>query len=150
MTSTATSVTDYLDQLPPDRQAAIKAVRAVIRKNLPKGFAEQMQYGMITYVVPHKLYPAGYHCNPKDPLPFASLASQKNHMALYLQTVYQSPAMADWLKEQFALHGKKLDMGKSCVRFKKLEALPLDVIGEAIALVPLAEYVRRYEEVLNR
>ena len=118
MTSAATSVTDYLDQLPPDRQAAIKAVRAVIRKNLPKGFAEQMQYGMITYVVPHKLYPAGYHCNPKDPLPFASLASQKNHMALYLQTVYQSPAViarsgalaegAVCVARQKARHGQEL------------------------------------------
>lgn len=145
MTSTATTVKEYLAELPPDRREALEAVRAVIRKNLPKGFAEQMQYGMITYVVPHKLYPAGYHCKPSDPLPFASLASQKSHMALYLMTVYFSPEMPEWLKAQFALRGKKLDMGKSCIRFKKLEALPLDLVGEAIAKVPLKDYIRLYE-----
>ena len=150
MQSTATSVSGYLAELPADHRTAISAVLAVIRKNLPKGFAEVMQYGMISYVVPHALYPAGYHCNPKDPLPFASLAAQKNHMALYLMTVYQSPEMAEWLTAEFALRGKKLDMGKSCIRFKKLEALPLDVIGEAIARVPLAEYVKRYEAALAK
>ncbi len=150
MQSTATSVADYLAELPADRKVAITALRTVIRKNLPKGLVEQMQYGMITYVVPHKRYPAGYHCNPKDPLPFASLASQKNHMALYLMTVYQSPEMAEWLKEQFASAGKKLDMGKSCIRFKKLEALPLDVIGEAMARVSVDDYIAAYEAVLAK
>ena len=150
MTSPATSVTDYLAALPADRQAALKAVRAVIRKSLPKGLAEQMQYGMIGYVVPHKLYPAGYHCKPEEPLPFAGLASQKNYMSLYLMAVYFSPTLLDWLKEQFPLKGKKLDMGKSCLRFKKLEDLPLDVIGEVIARVPVADYIRQYESNLKR
>ena len=150
MPSSATSVTDYLAALPADRQAALKAVRAVIRKHLPKGFAEQMQYGMIGYVVPHKLYPAGYHCKPEEPLPFAGLASQKNYMSLYLMSVYFSPTLLTWLKEQFVLKGKKLDMGKSCLRFKKLEDLPLDVIGELIARVPVADYIRHYESNLKR
>ena len=150
MPSSATSVTDYLAALPVDRQTAVKAVRAVIRKNLPKGFAEQMQYGMIGYVVPHKLYPAGYHCKPEEPLPFAGLASQKNYMSLYLMSVYFSPTLLAWLQEQFVLKGKKLDMGKSCLRFKKLEDLPLDVIGEVIARVSVADYIRQYESNLKR
>ncbi len=150
MQSPAKSVTEYLAALPPERQAAIKAVRAVIRQNLPPGYAEQMQYGMIGYVVPHKLYPAGYHCKPEEPLPFAHLASQKNYMSLYLMTVYFSASMLAWVKEQFALHGKKLDMGKSCIRFKKLDDLPLEVIGAAIARVPVAEYISSYEAILKR
>ena len=150
MQSAATSVTQYLAELPPERQKAIQAIRTVIRKNLPKGIAEQMQYGMIGYVVPHKLYPAGYHCKPAEPVPFACLASQKNYMSLYLMTIYQPGGGADWLKEQFALRGKKVDMGKSCIRFKKLEDLPLDVIGEAVARVPLDEYLRRYEAMIKR
>ena len=109
-----------------------------------------MQGGMIGYVVPHKLYPAGYHCKPEEPLPFAGLASQKNYMSLYLMSVYFSPTLLAWLKEQFALKGKKLDMGKSCLRFKKLEDLPLEVIGEVIARVPLADYIRQYESNLKR
>jgi uncharacterized protein YdhG (YjbR/CyaY superfamily) len=146
MQSQATTVAAYLADLPPDRQAAIKKVRSVVKKNLPKGFAEQMQYGMIGYAVPHKLYPAGYHCDPKQPLPFAGIASQKNHMSFYLMTAYGWPGMAEWLKEQFAARGKKLDMGKSCIRFKKLEDLPLDVIGEAVARVPVDEYIRWMEK----
>lgn len=149
MTTAAATVDQYLDQLPPDRRSALEAIRAVIRKHLPKGFAEQMQYGMLSYVVPHKLYPAGYHCKPSEPLPFAALASQKNYMSLYLMTAYQDDGTAAWLKEQFALRGKKLDMGKSCLRFKKLEDLPLDVIGEVIARVPVDEYIRRYEAALK-
>ena len=150
MQSKAKTVAQYLAELPADRRAAISKVRCVIRGRLPKGFSEQMHYGMIGYVVPHRLYPAGYHCDPKQPLPFASLASQKNYMALYLMTVYQNREMERWLRDQFQARGKKLDMGKSCIRFKKLEDLPLDVVGEAIARVPMAEYVRRYEAVLRR
>ena len=149
MQSKAATVADYLNELPEDRREAIAKVRAVIRKNLPKGFTEQMGYGMIGYVVPHKLYPAGYHCDPKQPLPFAGLASQKNYMALYLMTVYQSPAMEQWLRQQFQASGKKLDMGKSCIRFKKLDDLPLDVIGEAIGRVSLADYIIHYEDALK-
>ncbi|MFN0190838.1 MAG: DUF1801 domain-containing protein [Aestuariivirga sp.] len=149
MQSQAASVADYLNELPEERREAIAKVRAVIRKNLPKGFVEQMSYGMIGYVVPHKLYPAGYHCDPKLPLCFAGLASQKQYMALYLMTVYQSTAMEQWLRQQFQARGKKLDMGKSCIRFKKLDDLPLDVIGEAIGRVSLADYIINYEDVLK-
>ena len=142
------TVAEYLESLPEDRRAAISKVRAVIRKNLPKGYAECINYGMIGYVVPHKLYPAGYHCNPKLPLGMASLGSTKGHMALHLMTAYMNPEMTGWLEREFAARGKKLDMGKACIRFKKVEDLPLDVIGEAIARVPVAEYIRRIESAL--
>lgn len=145
MQSKATAVTEYLNELPDDRRAAITKVRQVIRKNLPKGIAEGMQYGMIGYFVPHKIYPAGYHCDPKQPLPFAGLASQKGHMSLYLCTLYQNPELEAWFKAKFAEAGKKLDMGKGCVRFKKLEDLPLDVVGEAVGRMTVDEVVANYE-----
>jgi hypothetical protein len=150
MQSKAKTVAEYLDELTADRRMAISKVRAVIRKHLPKGFAEQMQYGMIGYVVPHKIFPAGYHCDPNQPLPFAALASQKGHMSLYMMTIYQDPAADRWLREEFRARGKKLDMGKSCIRFKTLEDLPLETIGQAIARVPVADYVRRYETALGQ
>jgi hypothetical protein len=140
---------DYLKSLPEDRRQALTKIRAVIRKNLPKGFAESMQYGMISWVVPHKIYPAGYHCDPKKAVPFVCLASHKSGISLYLMTAYADPAMAAWLKEGFQAVGKKLDMGKSCLRFKKLEDVPLDVIGEAVAKVSLEEYLARYESALK-
>ncbi|MCU0246553.1 MAG: DUF1801 domain-containing protein [Bryobacter sp.] len=150
MTSKAATVDAYLAELPEDRRAAIQKVRAVIKKNLPKGFAEAMQYGMIGYAVPHKLYPAGYHCDPKQPLPFAALASQKNHMAVYMMSIYQDPKLLEWFTGAYKATGKKLDMGKSCVRFKKLDDLPLDVIGEAFRKVSVPEYIARYEAVTKR
>ncbi len=146
MTSKATTVAQYIAELPADRRAAISKVRAVIRKNLPKGFAEQISYGMISWVVPHRLYPPGYHCDPKLPLGYAGLASQKNYMSLYMMTVYQNSAMERWLRGEFQARGKKLDMGKCCIRFKKLDDLPLDVIGEAIARVSVADYIMMYED----
>ena len=120
MQSKAKTVAKYLAELPEDRRAAISKIRAVIRKNLPNGYKEGMQYGMIGYFVPHSIFPDGYHCDPKQPLPFASLASQKNHMALYLMCIYGSESHKAWFKEAWEKTGKKLDMGKSCVRFKKL------------------------------
>jgi Domain of unknown function (DU1801) len=145
MQSNAKTVEEYLERLPDDRRAAIEKVRQVIRKNLPKGIVEQMQYGMIGYVVPHKVYPSGYHCNPKDPLPFAALASQKNHMAIYTMSIYQDAEVEKWFRAEFAKQGKKLDLGKSCLRFKKLDDLPLEVIGELFRKVPMAVYIERYE-----
>jgi hypothetical protein len=150
MQSKAETVDAYLAELPEDRRAAISKVRATIRKNLPKGFAEVMQYGMISYVVPHKLYPPGYHCDPKVPLPYAALASQKNHMAVYLMSIYQDPALLEWFTAAYKATGKKLDMGKSCVRFTKLENLPLDVIGQAFAKVSVGDYIARYESLLKK
>jgi hypothetical protein len=150
MISKATTVKEYLALLPPDRRAAIGAVRAVILENLGKGYEEGIQYGMIGYYVPHSLYPRGYHCDPKQPLPFAGLASQKNHMAVYLCCMYGDMDQAKWFRAQWAKTGKKLDMGKSCVRFKKLDDLPLDVIGQAIARVPAKDYIAVYESTIAK
>ena len=148
MQSQATTVEEYLASLPEDRREALSAVRETIRSNLGEGFEEGMQYGMIGYYVPHRLYPAGYHCNPKEPLPYAALASQKNYMSVYLGCVYGSEEEAMWFRDAYLATGKKLDMGKSCVRFKRLADLPLEVIGEAIARVSLEQFVARYEAVL--
>jgi len=149
MQSKATTVAQYLAELPPDRRAAIKAVREVILRNLDRDYEERMSYGMIGYVVPHRVFPDGYHCDPKLPLPFAGLASQKNYMSVYLMSSYGDKAEEKWLREQFAKAGKKLDMGKCCVRFKRIEDLPLDAIGEAIRRVPAKTYVERYTKVLE-
>lgn len=150
MISKATTVKAYLAELPPDRRAAVDAVRKVIRKNLDKGYEEGMQYGMIGYYVPHKVYPDGYHCDPKQPLPFASLASQKNHMALYLMCIYGNPDFEAWFRTEWGKTGKKLDMGKSCIRFKKLDDLPLEVVGEAVARVPVKDFIEYYESTFKR
>ena len=139
--SKATTVKDYLAELPEDRRAAIQAVREVILKNLDHEFEEGMQYGMIGYYVPHSVYPPGYHCDPRQPLGFACLASQKNHMALYLMCVYGDQNQRKWFEAEWKKAGKKLDMGKSCVRFKKLDDLALDVIGETIRRVTARKYI---------
>jgi hypothetical protein len=150
MTSNAKTVSEYLASLSPDRRAAISAVRKVILTNLPKGYEECMQYGMIGYVVPHSIYPAGYHCDPTKALTYASLGSQKNHMAIYLMCAYGDPATNEWFRKAYATSGKKLDMGKSCVRFKKVEDLALNVIGQVIARVPVDRYIAHVTELLNR
>jgi hypothetical protein len=145
MQSKATTVDAYLSELADDRRAAIEAVRKVILANLDKGFEEGMQYGMIGYYVPHNLYPAGYHCDPKQPLPFACLASQKNHMSLYMMSVYGDASLKTWFESEWKKTGKKLDMGKSCIRFKKAQDLALDVIGAVIRRVTLKKYIEVYE-----
>jgi hypothetical protein len=150
--SRAQTVEEYLSELPPDRRAAVEAVRQVILKNLDKDYEEGMNYGMIGYYVPHRLYPAGYHCDPKLPLPFAGLASQKNYMAIYLMSVCDCGTSAKnpgaegaWFRKAWLSTGKKLDMGKSCIRFRKLEELPLELIGQAIRRVPAKKHIRRME-----
>jgi hypothetical protein len=156
MQSKAKTVEEYLASLPADRRAAVSAVRDVVRANLDAKYEEGMQYGMIGWYVPHRIFPAGYHTDPRQPLPFASLASQKNHMSLYMMGVYcgcsDEPGAetgdAKWFREAWARTGKKLDMGKSCLRFKKIEDLALDVVAEAIRRVPCATYVARYTEAL--
>jgi hypothetical protein len=145
MQSKAKTVKQYLAELPADRREAISAVRDVILSNLPRGYEEGMAYGMIGYHVPHSVYPPGYHCNPEQPLPFASLASQKNHMALYLMCIYSDPELEAWFRQAWAKSGKKLDMGKSCIRFKKLDDVPLKVIGQAIKKVPAKKFIEHYE-----
>lgn len=149
MQSKATSVEAYLNELPEDRRAAVSAVREVILKNLDPTYEEGMSYGMVGYHVPHSVYPAGYHCDPSKPLPFAGLGSQKNHMSLYLMCVYGDPGEHAKLVEGFKKAGKKLDMGKACIRFKTLDDLPLDVIGAAVKRVPAKTYIERYESVLE-
>ena len=136
--------------LPEDRLEAITAIREVILKNLHKGYEEGMQWRMPSYFVPLSAYPAGYNCQPDQPLPFVGLASQKNHMAFYGFCIYMNEELknrfvADWKKT-----GKKLDMGKSCVRFKKLEDVPLKVIGDAVKRVPMKKYIKQYEKQLQQ
>src|SRR5262245_39673683 len=141
MQSKATTVKEYLAELPAERRKVIEAVRATILKNLPAGYEEGMQYGMIGYYVPHSLHPAGYHCDPRQPLPFAALGSQKNHMAIYLMCVYGDTKLRDEFSAAWKKTGKKLDMGKSCIRFKKIEDVALDVIGQTIKKVPAEKYI---------
>jgi hypothetical protein len=155
MASKAGSVDEYLASLPDDRRQVIEAVRKVILANLDSEFAEGVQYGMIGYYVPHSVFPAGYHCDPKQPLPYAALASQKNHVSLHLMGLYISPdSDADgenpetrWFREAWAASGKKLDLGKACLRFKKLDDLALDVLAEAFRRLPAQRYIERYQAV---
>jgi hypothetical protein len=149
MQSSAKTVKEYLASLPADRRAAIEGVRRTILDNLDPTYEEGMQYGMIGYYVPHAVFPAGYHCDPKQPLPFVCLASQKNYMSLYMGCVYGDSDLARWFKAAWAKTGKKLDMGKSCIRFKKLDDLPLAVIGEAIARMPAKKWIEVYDECIK-
>jgi len=151
MTSKATTPEQYLSELPEDRQEAISELRKTIRKNLPKGFEESMQYGMLTYVVPHSTYPAGYHCDPKQALPFVSLASsQKNFIAIYHMGVYAMPDLLKWFTTEYPKHSKtKLDMGKSCMRFKKPEQIPYKLIGELMKKVTVKDWIAHYEKTLK-
>ncbi len=150
MQSTATSPDEYLQSLPDDRRPIITALREVILKNLPTGFQETMSYGMLGYVVPHSLYPAGYHCDPKLPLPFLSLASQKNHISLYHMGLYEGELL-DWFRQEWPkASNKKLDLGKSCIRFKKPEDVPLALIGELVGKVTPQEWIGYYEQNFKR
>lgn len=142
MQSGAKTVDEYLAELPDDRRESIEAVRSVILKKLPNGYEEGMQYGMIGYFIPLKRYPDTYN---GEALCLASLASQKHHMAVYLMNVYGNPDVERWFMEEYKKSGKKLDMGKSCVRFKKLEDLPLELIGETIAKTSPEQYIAYYE-----
>lgn len=141
MQSKAKTVQGYLAELSPERREAIDAVRKVILKNLDKDYEESMGYGMICYCVPHSVYPPGYHCKPEQALPYAALASQKQYMSVYLMCTYGDGSHLKWFQEAWAKTGKKLDMGKSCIRFKKVEDLALDVIGESIRRVPAKKYI---------
>lgn len=148
MQSKATTVEAYLDELPEDRREAIETVRQVIKTNMDQGYEEGMQYGMISYFVPHRLYPAGYHCDPSQPLPFVCLASQKNYMSLYMSCLYADETGGEWFRKAWQKTGKKIDMGKSCLRFKKVEDLALDVIAVAIRRMPVRKHIEVYESFL--
>ncbi len=149
MQSKAPTVEAYLASLPKDRRTVIAAVRRVILDNLDTGYEEGMQYGMIGYFVPHRLYPPGYHCDPSQPLPFAGLASQKNYLSIYLMSVYGDGELAAWFREAWAKSGRKLDMGKCCVRFRRIEDVALEVIGEVIRRAPAKKYIERYESLIK-
>jgi hypothetical protein len=142
-TSSAKTVDQYLDEQPPERREALATVRQAILDNLPDGYEETMQYGMISYIIPFERYPITYN---KQPLALASLGAQKNYMTLYLMNVYGDPEIERWFHDAYKASGKKLDMGKSCVRFKKLDDLAVNVVGEAIARTPVDAFIRRYEE----
>lgn len=151
MQSKATTVGQYLKELPADRQEGMTKLRNAIKKNLPKGFTEVMGYGMIGYAVPHSIYPAGYHCNPKDPLPFASLASQKNSINFYHMGIYGDPDLLKWFTDEYAKTGLgKLDMGKSCMRFKKPESIPYKLIGELCSKITVAQWIAFYEKTWKK
>ena len=150
MKSKATTVKEYLALLPEDRRKAIEAVRKVILKNLDKNYEESMLYGMIGYAVPHRVWPTGYHCDPTKPLMMAALASQKDNLTVYLMSVYSDKAERAWFEKAWKATGKKLSMGGSCVRFKKLEDAALDVVGEAIRRVPAKAYVESYVRTLAK
>ena len=146
MQSKATTVNAYLAELPEDRQKAVSKLRNVIKKNLPKGFKEGIGYGMMGWSVPHSIYPAGYHCNPKDPLPFMGMASQKNFIAVYHMGVYADPKLLKWFQKAHAkASSKKLDMGKSCMRYKKPEDIPFDLIGELASKMTVDDWIELYE-----
>lgn len=149
MQSKAATVEQYLAELPPDRRAALTALRALFRKHLDRDFEEGMQYGGIGYYVPHRVFPPGYHCDPRQPLPFAGLASQKNHIGLYFMSLYMDPAEYARFTAAWKAAGKKLDMGKSCVRVKKLEDVPQDVVADVFKRITAAQYVALYQSGLG-
>ena len=160
MKSSATTVKEYLASLPADRRTGIEAVRAVILKNLDKDYEESMMWGMIAYAVPHRVWPSGYHCDPKKPLLMCALASQKNNMTVYLMSVYGgqagtnggvgNPAEREWFERAWKATGKKLRMGGCCIHFKTLEDAALEVIGEAVRRMPAKVYVEQYVKSLAR
>lgn len=151
MQSNANTPDEYLAALPAERKEAIMKLRNEILKNLAKGFKEVMGYGMISYVVPHDIYPAGYHCKPSDPLPFASVASQKNFISIYHMGIYSNQELMDWFVKEYPKHtDAKLDMGKSCIRFKKPEHIPFKLFGELMSKMTVNDWIERYESVLNR
>lgn len=151
MQSSAKTPNQYITELPEDRKEVMLKLRDVTLKNLPKGFEEQMSYGMLGYVVPHSIYPSGYHCNTKDPLPFFAIASQKNSINIYHMMVYADKNLHDWFSAEYPKYCKsKLDMGKSCIRFKKMDDIPFDLIGELLSKVTVEQWISEYEKNLKR
>lgn len=151
MTSKATSPEQYIQELPEDRVEAVTKLRKVINENLPEGFKEVMSYGMIGYVVPHSIYPAGYHCSPNLPLPFMSFASQKNSINFYHMGIYAQPELLNWFTAEYPKYTNvKLDMGKSCVRFKKSEHIPFELIGKLVQKMSVSDWINCYEANLKR
>jgi len=147
----AKNVKEYLENIPEERKPYFNKLRKVIQNNLPKGFEECLNYGMLGYVVPLKTYPDGYHCKPELPLPFINVASQKNFIALYHMGIYANPKIHNWFVNQYPKHCKyKLDMGKSCVRFKKLDDIPFDLIAELMQKYTVTQWINTYEKALKK
>ena len=147
----AKSVKEYLEKVPKDRNAYFNKLRETILTNLPKGFDEQINYGMIGYVVPHDIYPDGYHCDPKLPLPFANIASQKNFISFYHMGIYANPELLKWFVKEYPRQSDtKLDMGKSCVRFKKMDKIPYDLIGKLMRKMSVNDWIKLYEKNIKR
>ena len=150
MQSKATTVDQYLKELPAERKEPVTKLRNIILKNLPKGFKEGMGYGMIGYVIPHSMYPAGYHCNPADPVPFMNLASQKNFIAVYNMGVYSNPKLLKWFTDEYEKAGVgKLDMGKSCIRFKNMDKIPYELIGQLASKITPQQWLEFYEKTFD-
>ena len=146
MTSDAKTPDEYINSLPEDRKMYMEKLRNVILKNLPKGFQEGMGYGMMGYSVPHSIYPKGYHCKPTDPLPFMGMASQKNSINFYHMGIYANKELYDWFVAEYTKYStRKLDMGKSCIRFKKFEEIPFDLIGELVTKISVEDWIATYE-----
>jgi len=147
MSGKTTTPAEYVRQLPDDRKKPVAKLRTTIRKNLPKGFKEELSDNMIGYVVPHSLYPDGYHCDTSKPLPFLNLASQKGYIALYHMGIYSDPKLSKWfVTEHQKQIGRKPDMGKSCIRFKKIEAIPYDLVGELVGKMTPQQWIKLYEK----
>lgn len=147
MQSTAATPDQYFAELPVERKPTMNQLRSTIQKNIPSGFEEQMGYGMVGYVVPHAIYPAGYHCDPSIPLPFLAIASQKNFIAFYHMGIYADANLYHWFVNEFPKHSQfKLDMGKSCIRFKKLEHIPFDLLGELVTKISVQDWISTYEK----
>lgn len=150
MSSKATTIEEYLDSLTDERKKAINELRKVIKKNLPRGFSEMISYRMIGYVVPHSIYPAGYHCDPSLPLPFLNIASQKNFIAVYHMGIYTDKKLLDWFTNEYPQYSQlKLDMGKSCIRFKKTDQIPLELIGQLCTKLTVREWIDLYESKIK-
>ena len=147
----ANSIQEYLEQLPEERREVLEKLRAAINANLPAGFAEQLNYGMPAWVVPHSVYPDGYHCDTSQPLPFLSIASQKNFVGLYHMGIYANPDLQAWWREEYPKHAKyKLDMGKSCVRLKRMNDIPYELIGELAGKMTAEDWISLYERALKK
>jgi uncharacterized protein YdhG (YjbR/CyaY superfamily) len=150
MQSSAKTVFEYIKQLPKEKRATIEVIRKVIKKHLPQGYSEIMQYGMIVYVIPLKRYPSGYLNDSKKPLPYVALAAQKNYYALYVMAVYGDKKLYSWFQKEYKKTGKKMDMGKSCVRFKTLKDVPLELIGKVINRMSVAQFINQYEALRGK
>ena len=144
------TVEEYIKLLPKDRKFAVEQLRRVIKTNLPKGFVEEINCGMIGYVVPHSLYPKGYHCNTLLPLPFMNVASQKNFIGVYHMGIYADVRLMKWFQEKYKkVVSNKLDMGKSCIRLKKIDNIPFELIGELASKITPSDWISQYEKTLK-